>query len=363
MEQIRPQASAPEYYIPGLTSGNYYRATPGLGTVSPLRFSNAQPALGKYDQGNNGGAGLMDHGYKPLRRFPIKDMEKIYVKELKKFHSADTVQALTWNPVDMAIYKTHHAINDEFDCNVIPTYLKKMPGKLSNMSHDSVDITGECRFISASSPEIDFSPRIEVIIGCQLPTKDAIVHSEMEAILKKVCPEFSVRRNQNKYFMQKEKIDEKTNKTKIAEVRIELLGLTQGDSQKPFHGARVMKAIAEAQQDKEKLTVQSLMTVVSFARLSFKVKKTKVPDVALITLGYCLVKKFELELSQIVDMMKLNNFEVVLKHDMDCDVTLRQRNYKSSFVSMEEHKVDPCYIPTRFMALIIAQYDTIKQLP
>eukprot|EP00922_Rhytidocystis_sp_ex-Travisia-forbesii_P009610 GHVS01014057.1.p1 GENE.GHVS01014057.1~~GHVS01014057.1.p1 ORF type:complete len:289 (+),score=12.23 GHVS01014057.1:382-1248(+) len=280
-------------------------------------------------------------------------------KYLEMWHKAQTASNLDKKSIaDIAIFNTFNSMNAEYRSSFEEDDLENMPSMFSKLKNDSgVLLTEDCTFTSASSPLIALSPMTYVGIGCQVR---GVVGCDMGKCLQAAAP---------KGFEVKNIVNGKTwvKKGTSVDVKVDFLGRQDKhgktlNPKKPVKRAKLMQELSEKLSDKGKKAVQLLMTVVTFARLSHVMMDEETPDVALITLGYCLVKRFGAGWDKMVEMMRKYQFTVELLGNFECNVQVERyqyRKFNSSVVLNIERGT--LYIQSHYLNLIMEQYDALVQ--
>eukprot|EP00922_Rhytidocystis_sp_ex-Travisia-forbesii_P009593 GHVS01014039.1.p1 GENE.GHVS01014039.1~~GHVS01014039.1.p1 ORF type:complete len:338 (+),score=32.98 GHVS01014039.1:242-1255(+) len=294
--------------------------------------------------------------YEQEKHYHYEPMKKKY---LEMWHKAQTASNLDKKSIaDIAIFNTFNSINAEYRSRFEEGDLEKMPSVFSNLKNGSgVVLTEDCTFTSASSPLIALSPMTYVGIGCEVR---GAVGCDMGKCLQAAAPTgFEVKNIVNgKTWVYKSS----SFWNKSIDVKVDFLGVRGKDrSHKPVKRAKLMQELSEKLSEDEKKAVQLLMTVVTFARLSHDMDKKDVADVALITLGYCLVKNSGAGWDEMVETMKDNSFMVNLDLNLECKVQeeLYKEKFQHSTVTIVEN--ESIGIPYYFMNFIMEQYDALVQ--
>eukprot|EP00922_Rhytidocystis_sp_ex-Travisia-forbesii_P009586 GHVS01014032.1.p1 GENE.GHVS01014032.1~~GHVS01014032.1.p1 ORF type:complete len:292 (+),score=13.02 GHVS01014032.1:382-1257(+) len=281
-------------------------------------------------------------------------------KYLEMWHKAQTASNLDKKSIaDIAIFNTFNSMNAEYRSSFEEDDLENMPSMFSKLKNDSgVLLTEDCTFTSASSPLIALSPMTYVGIGCQVR---GVVGCDMGKCLQAAAPKgFEVKNIvKGKTWVQKRF----PFWNKLIEVKVNFFGLRGKDrSHKPAERAKLMQELSEKLSDKGKKAVQLLMTVVTFARTSHVVVHADTPDVALITLGYCLVKQFGAGWDKMVEMMRKYQFTVELLGNFECNVQVeryKKKNGNPNSTVDINIQTGMLYIESHYLNLIMEQYDDL----
>eukprot|EP00922_Rhytidocystis_sp_ex-Travisia-forbesii_P009616 GHVS01014063.1.p1 GENE.GHVS01014063.1~~GHVS01014063.1.p1 ORF type:complete len:266 (+),score=-2.87 GHVS01014063.1:192-989(+) len=229
--------------------------------------------------------------------------------------------------VDYVILETFTQVNNNFEEIVGVDNLNKIPDILSNLTASGESVTSGCQFSGDASPFVMLSPMISVKIQCQVPQSpvSSNMRSIIETAIKRIDKDFMVSPSENTTcFLKKYKND------KLAEFTVNFW-VPKSDSARRTHFGRIelMKKISDNATSDETRAVRLLMTVAKFARMTHDVGRYEAPDVALITLGYCLSKTVGGQWDQTIQKIASSVYYVKIDINLDCIVEPRAYIRKS----------------------------------
>eukprot|EP00922_Rhytidocystis_sp_ex-Travisia-forbesii_P015509 GHVS01023132.1.p1 GENE.GHVS01023132.1~~GHVS01023132.1.p1 ORF type:complete len:399 (-),score=21.50 GHVS01023132.1:301-1497(-) len=171
--------------------------------------------------------------------------------------------------------------------------VKKLAHKLSNFQMLEESFTGQCEFIDASSPEIKLSPMLAPTIGCESPG-NTMQHYTKHQLVQELGRGFYLSSEGDKFISAQKQIYVQRSgafqSIGVGQLNVHFFG-PRDHCRMHFGRAKIMQAISKKLREAKRLTglIRSVMTLVTFARLNDGPQTYDVPDVAVITLLYCLI--------------------------------------------------------------------------
>eukprot|EP00922_Rhytidocystis_sp_ex-Travisia-forbesii_P046117 GHVS01068786.1.p1 GENE.GHVS01068786.1~~GHVS01068786.1.p1 ORF type:complete len:408 (-),score=32.43 GHVS01068786.1:38-1261(-) len=304
--------------VPGDNSSSYpvLQQPPTVGPAGPdavMASVQAQGALAAAQPEDVAPTGPSDDLFEHKTCLMRDEILRLYSENWEEAKSVTNYPYPLAQLTDDAIHRTFEDINNRFHKTVDAEAFRNAPSKIQAYKVQDECIATKCKFVSPSSPFIDFSPRWNFTIICD-PTGNRSAQDMRNSVIQ-ALPYFPIYTD-----------DPSQGIVTAGDPHLGELTVFFKNDEKAFRRAKTMEELAKKITEVEKIQIQSFMTIVTLVRLSVGLNRTaKVRGFSLFAFAYCFVKNYDPGLDKMIRIMDNNSFMFSFTEDdegnVECSAT------------------------------------------